>query len=234
MFQVIAFDADDTLWENEAYYTGAKQKFASLLSAYETPESILHRLDAKEIANIAHLGYGIKSFILSMIETALEVSAGQAPGEVFQGILGLMHAMLAEEVELFPQVVETLAALSKDYPLMLITKGDGVEQERKIARSGIGGYFRYVEVVGEKNETSYRLILDKYRLAPEGFLMIGNSLRSDILPVINLGGLAIYIPQAHTWAHETNVETTPAPGKFFELPHLGELPDLIHKLAVRG
>jgi putative hydrolase of the HAD superfamily len=230
MIEVIGFDADDTLWQNEILYSQAKRQFAELLSADQDPQRIEHRLDEIESENIRYYGYGIKSFALSMLETAAEIIQGRVVGKEFHQTIDIIKRMLTAEVQQFEHAEETLAALSAKYPLMLITKGDYVEQTRKIERSGLGQYFRYIEIVVDKTAEYYRQVLQKYNLDPQRFIMVGNSLRSDILPVLELGGQAVYIPFAQTWAHEV-VEKPPAemPG-YFEIEHLGQLPALLDSL----
>jgi putative hydrolase of the HAD superfamily len=229
-FDVIAFDADDTLWHNEIHYTSAKQRFGELLSRYLDPEIIIRQLNMTEMKNIDTYGYGIKSFTLSMIETAIALSGGQVQASEIQAIIELAREMLEEEVTLFDQVEETLISLSEEYDLLLITKGDTFEQEHKIKRTGLAGYFRHIEVVGEKSAAVYREILRKYGINPSRFLMVGNSLRSDIIPVIEIGGQAIYIPYKHTWEHENMVDQPVSQSAYHEAPHIGALPDLIVSL----
>ncbi len=164
MFEVIALDADDTLWDNEYLYSEAKKKFIQLLSECSDPEACAQRLDEIEMENVRCYGYGIKSFILSMIEAALELSEGRVAAENIAAILGFAREMLSAEVRLIDGVGETLASLAQNYPLMLITKGDPSEQQRKIEDSGLGVYFRWVEVVADKSPAIYRSILERYGL----------------------------------------------------------------------
>lgn len=231
MFDVIAFDADDTLWHNETRYLQAKNRYSQLLSGYHSPQRVEQRLDEIELQNVHAYGYGIKSFTLSMIEAALEVTDGQITGSEIEGILDLGRQMLTAEVELFEHAEETLAKLSAGYDLMLITKGDVFEQGNKVERSGLTRYFRYVEIVGEKTAASYRAILERHKLNAERFLMVGNSLKSDVLPVLEVGGRAVYIPYAHTWIHERVMEGGIAQDGYYELEHLRELPALVEKLS---
>ncbi len=230
MLDIIAFDADDTLWHNELYYVQAQDRFKQVLAGYGVCELADQRLDATETSNVKVYGYGIKSFTLSMIETAIALTGGRITGQDIQTILELGKHMLDAEIHLFDQVQETLAMLAQHYPLMLITKGDLFEQERKIARSGLVEYLDYIEIMGEKTPTSYQGLLCKYNLEPERFMMVGNSLRSDIMPVLDIGGQAVYIPYQHTWAHE-NVADRPAGQQgYYELERLGQLPELIARL----
>ena len=228
-FDLIAFDADDTLWHNEPFYTDARLQFIEILSGYAPSEAIGSRLDAFELRNLDVFGYGIKSFVLSMVETAVDISGGRVTGLEIQSIVDIARRMLRADLELFEHVHETLAALAGKYPLMLITKGDQFEQELKIKRSGVDHYFRSFEIVGDKDARGYRLLLSKYNLDPQRFLMVGNSLRSDILPVLELGGVAVYIPYEHTWSHENSVPGVWAKA-YYELENIGQLPDLVVRL----
>lgn len=227
MIEIIAFDADDTLWENEHLYHQAKKEFALILAKYSTPEQTSLRLNQIEVKNIDYYGYGIKGFTLSMIETALEVSQGQVEAQLIAELIRIAKGMLTAEVELVEGAKATLEKLSPRFDMMLITKGDRYEQERKIARSGIANYFRYLEVVAEKSETSYRQILERYNLDPARFIMVGNSLRSDILPVLRIGGFAVYIPNVRTWFHEHVPEDEFSHLKFDKLERLSDLPNYL-------
>jgi putative hydrolase of the HAD superfamily len=233
MLDVIAFDADDTLWHNEEYYTQAKQVFLRILSKYHSPQWVEQRLDEIEIRNVQAYGYGIKSFILSMVESAIELSDGRVAGSEIREILALGKGMLAEEVHLIDKAEETLAEMANDYQLMLVTKGDTFEQERKIRRSGLVQYFRFVEIVGEKTRLTYRALLEKHNIEPVQFLMVGNSLRSDILPVLQIGGQAVYVPYQHTWSHENNVGDALHDHDYHEIDDLSQLPALLNRLNLR-
>jgi len=230
MFDVIAFDADDTLWCNEPFYTQAKSEFAHILSDYACSSPIEQTLDLIEVGNIQHYGYGIKSFALSMVEAAVELTGGQIRGGDVQKLVDLARQMLQTDVQLFDHVAETLSALSS-YDLMLITKGDLFEQERKITCSGLASIFRYLEVVGEKSPEVYRGLLRKYNIDPARFLMVGNSLRSDILPVLEIGGQAVYIPYAHTWFHESESDVLQAAKPYHVLEHIGQLPEWLERFG---
>lgn len=231
MIEIIGFDADDTLWNNEHLYHRAKLDFCQLMASYAESQLAKDHLDEMEVRNIPYYGYGIKSFGLSMIEAATDVSAGQVRGDEIQQILAIIKGMLTAEVEFAPVAEHTLAELSNSYDLMLITKGDLFEQESKIERSGVAQYFRYLEIVGEKSEDTYRMILGKYNLDPERFLMVGNSLRSDILPVLRIGGQAIYIPNDQTWSHEHAGEDEIGEHEFSQLEHLHQLPKYLAQLS---
>ena len=229
-FDIIAFDADDTLWHNERLYVEAQAKFIELLSQYHKPEWVNERLYQTETQNIQHFGYGIKAFALSMIETAVELTEGRISAKDIQTLIKIAKEMLSAEVELLAHVRETLPQLAKQYPLMVITKGDLLDQETKIMRSDLGEYFQYVEVVSHKTRESYERVLKRYSLAPERFMMIGNSLKSDILPILELGGSAVYIPYETTWLHE--IADTPPEGQsgYYLLEHMGQLPALLERL----
>jgi putative hydrolase of the HAD superfamily len=226
---LIAFDADDTLWHNETLYRDAQEKFRQLLAHYHSSEWIDQRLYATEMRNLAHYGYGIKSFTLSMIETAIELTEGRITGSEIQIILETAKGMLAAEVQLLEHVEETLAILGKTYPMMVITKGDLLDQEAKLARSGLESYFQHVEVVNQKTAGIYMDLLKRYKIDPGRFLMVGNSLRSDILPVLELGGFAVYVPYPLLWEHENVGEVQIQSHRFFEIEHIGLLPCLVEQ-----
>jgi putative hydrolase of the HAD superfamily len=221
MFEVIAFDADDTLWHNETLYLKTQDKFKRLFSGDQDAEGVEQKLFETEMQNLPYFGYGIKSFTLSMIERGREI----------QKIIDFGKEMLRAEVQLLEHVEETVAKLSKSYELMIITKGDLFHQESKIARSGLAHYFSTVEIVSEKTRGTYEAILTKQGVAPQRFLMVGNSLRSDIAPVIAMGGQAVYVPYHITWAHETMVKPGEEQQGYFELEHMGLLPALIERLS---
>ncbi len=230
MFELIAFDADDTLWHNESRYSKAKEDFATLLTAYQAPEQSKAILDEIEVRNITLYGYGMKSFTLSMIEAAIALSNGAISGGELRSILDLARQVLTADVELFPHVQATIHHLAQYHPLMLITKGDASEQESKVQRSGLRQYFRLIEIVHEKTISTYQTILEKYHIPAESFVMVGNSLRSDIYPVVRLGGTAVYIPQASTWFHENLVDEILEAQDYYQLDHIGQLPDLLARL----
>ncbi len=238
MIDTIGLDADDTLWHNEVLYTQTKTAFASLFSNPSEPQLsqavILKRLDDTEISNVSVYGYGIKSFLLSMLETALALSGDSLPHDKLGGVFQLGRAMLEKAVPLFPKAESTLKELSNRYPLLLITKGDTFEQTRKIQRTGLEGYFRAVEIVGDKTVDTYRGILRRHGIDPQAFIMVGNSQRSDILPVLELGGMAVYIPYESTWTHEHAEAPADGGGRYFELDSLGQLPELIQKIEHEG
>jgi putative hydrolase of the HAD superfamily len=202
-YKVIAFDADDTLWVNEPYFREAEDQFAKLLSIYETENKIQQELYKVITGNIPLYGYGVKSCILSMIQCATELSNNQLPARITQQILNIGKEMLSKPIELLPGIEEALKVLSKKYTLIVLTKGDLLDQEKKLERSGLLNYFHHVEVMSEKNPAGYQRILKHLDIAPKDFLMIGNSLKSDVLPVLNLGAEAIHIPFHSIWQFET-------------------------------
>ena len=228
--QIVAFDGDDTLWHNERLYAETQGKLRTLLARYHSPEWVDERLYQTEMRNLQHFGYGIKSFALSMIEAAVELTEGRVSASEVHAIIGWAKEMLSADTELLPHAAETVAALSGAYPLMLVTKGDLLDQEAKIARSGLGPHFRHVEIVSDKTRKGYEALLRRHGIATERFLMVGNSLRSDILPVMAIGGTAVHVPHDLNWAHEV-VEPPPVgtPG-FHALAHLGQLPALVERL----
>jgi len=228
--EMIAFDADDTLWHNEYLYREVKRQFARLLSPYMPVEETERRLEQVDVRNLETYGYGIKSFILSLVEAGIEFSNQRIQASEIQQIIDFSRQMLDSEIQLIEQVEDTLVKLSPSHDLMLITKGDLFEQQRKIKRSGLASYFRYSEVVNEKKAENYQNLLDKYALNPQRFLMVGNSLRSDILPVLAVGGLAAYVPYDLTWDHENAVDPPQDSERYFELEHISQVAELVHKL----
>jgi putative hydrolase of the HAD superfamily len=212
--KLIAFDADDTLWVNEPNYVDVKQKLCELLSHYIDQETLSQRFYDAQMRNLDIFGYGAKSFMLSMIETAIELTDGAITGAEIQQIIDVSRRLLDFPIDVLDGIPEVLETLSKHFELMVLTKGDLFDQESKIARSGLGHYFRHIEIVSEKNEQAYQRVLQKYDVQPADFLMIGNSLKSDVLPVVHIGARAIHIPYAVTWAHE-HVDDEQLTGKSF-------------------
>ena len=200
--KTIGFDADDTLWVNETYFRDTEEKFAELLEGYETKNKIDQELFKMEMANLDSYGYGIKGFMLSMIESALDLSNNKVPQETIAQILELGKKMISHPVELLDGVEEVLAKLSGKYRLIVLTKGDLLDQERKLERSGLSQYFHHVEVLSDKKESNYKNLLDHLNIHVKEFLMIGNSLKSDVLPISNIGAQAVHVPFHTTWAHE--------------------------------
>lgn len=200
--KVIAFDADDTLWVNETYFRDAENEFAKLLSGYETENKIHQELYKKEIDNLTIYGYGIKGFVLSMIECALELSNYKINQKTIDRILEIGKEMLAQPINLLNGVEEVLQKLQGNYKLIVATKGDLLDQERKLKNSGILKYFHHTEVMSDKKETDYLKLIKHLDIHPSELLMIGNSLKSDVLPLKEIGAEAIHVPFHTTWAHE--------------------------------
>lgn len=227
MFEWIAFDADDTLWHNEALYQEGRERFEAVLNQYAFEDDLHQALNEIEIHNLRYYGYGAMSFVLSLIETAIQVTGGEIEARDIQALLDLGKDMLTAEVTLVEGVQDLLADLSQDYPLMLITKGDLQHQLRKVEASGLEDYFRVVEVVSEKHAGVYRDILARHQISPESILMIGNSLRSDIRPVLELGGRAIHVCNDLSWAHEeTDIPEALQPN-YREVHHLADVKDIL-------
>lgn len=204
--KVIGFDADDTLWVNETYFREAEIAFGKLLSEYETLNTIDQELFKKEIDNLPLYGYGIKAFVLSMVESALEQSNYNISTKAIGAILNIGKEMLDKPVELLDGVEEVLMHFSKKYRLILATKGDLLDQERKLEKSGLTKYFHHIEVLSDKQEVNYSRLLNHLDIKPSEFLMIGNSLKSDVLPLVNIKAHAIHVPFHTTWAHEQVTE----------------------------
>jgi putative hydrolase of the HAD superfamily len=200
--RVIAFDADDTLWDNEAYFRETENKFFALLEDYLPQHTVARELLTTEVKNIELYGYGIKAFMLSMIETAIRITDGTIRVKVIEEVIGFGKEHLQKPVTLLPGVEETLQALKGKYKLVMATKGDLLDQERKLKKSNLESYFHHIEIMSEKKEDDYRKLIRHLDIAPSEFLMIGNSLKSDVLPVLNLGGHGIHIPYHTTWEHE--------------------------------
>lgn len=222
--KVIGFDADDTLWVNETYFREAEQEFCKLLSEYETPNKIDQELFKMEIGNLDLYGYGIKAFTLSMVESALDLSNYNVSNKTIEAILNIGKDMLNKPVDVLPGVETVLKELSKTHRLILATKGDLLDQERKLEKSGLTQYFHHIEVLSDKKEANYSKLLGHLDVEPSEFLMIGNSLRSDVLPLVNIGAQAVHVPFHTTWAHEqvTEKETN---GKSYKT--ISQLLDLI-------
>lgn len=227
----LAFDADDTLWHNETIFEKVHARYRELLSQYHDASTVDRSLFATEMRNLEAYGYGVKGFTLSAIETAISLTGGKITGEEIQRLIELGREMLAHPVELLEGVAETLATLSPHYRVLLITKGDLRDQERKLARSGLASHFHGIEIVSEKDPTTYAAIFRRHQIEPERFLMVGNSLKSDILPVLSLGGSAAYIPYAITWAHERVEQPPPETDRFFNLTSIRDLPAAVSRWA---
>jgi putative hydrolase of the HAD superfamily len=200
--KVIAFDADDTLFVNEPYFQETEQKFCALMQDYLSHQGLSQELFKTEIANLNLYGYGIKGYILSMIEAAMKISNNTISLEIIEKIIQYGKELLEKPIELLDGVEETLKALSGKYKLIVATKGDLKDQQNKLHRSGLGHYFHHIEVMSDKQEINYTHLLKRLEINPEEFFMIGNSLKSDVLPVLGIGGYAVHIPFHTTWEHE--------------------------------
>ena len=200
--KVIAFDADDTLWVNETYFRDAEHHFAKLLAKYETENKIHQELFKAEIKNLKIYGYGVKGFVLSMVECALELSNYQISQKTVEAILNIGKKMLEEPIELLDGVEEVLQSLQGKYKLIVATKGDLLDQERKLEKSNLLSYFHHIEVMSDKKEKDYLKLIKHLDIHPSELLMIGNSLKSDVLPLIEIGASAIHVPFHTTWVHE--------------------------------
>lgn len=222
----IAFDADDTLWMNEPYFHEAETAFCELFKD-ELPNKIVsEKLFATEMKNLHLYGYGVKGFMLCMIETAGSLSTGIAHGSVIEHIIEIGHNLLQKPVELLDGVAETLDQLKGKYRLVVATKGDLLDQERKLAKSGLQEYFHHIEIMSDKRITDYQKLIRHLDCQPEHFLMVGNSIKSDILPVLETGGYAAHIPYHITWAHERQ-ELKPESERFVELKNIREILDYL-------
>lgn len=231
MFDVIAFDADDTLWHNERDYRRAAARLQALLAPHHDAATVEKALFETEMRNMAGYGYGLKAFTLSMIETAVSLSNGQLPNSAIRALLDGAKEMIAADVELLPGVRETLDALAPHYPLIVITKGDLLDQERKLSRSGLADRFAHFEVVSHKTPSVYATLLRKHAIPAARFVMVGNSLRSDVLPVVEIGGTAVYTPHHLTWDHEADVDPRHNANGYYEVADIRELPALLQRLA---
>ena len=226
----IGFDADDTLWHNETLFHLTQTRFAALLADAADPTHLSERLEAAERRNLGHYGYGVKGFMLSMIETAIEVTEGRVAAPVIAEIMAAGRDMLAHPVELLPHARDAVETLAQTHRVILITKGDLLHQERKLAQSGLGDLFHGVEIVSEKTADSYRAIFQRHGNGAERAMMVGNSLKSDVLPAIAAGAHGVHVPHGLTWALEHAEPPAPDP-RFHALPDLSALPSLVRTLS---
>lgn len=230
MIRWIAFDADDTLWENEKYYHEGQNLLAKLLSPYQPAEVVEMELLKTETSNMSWYGYGIKAFGLSMIETAIHLSGGAVGSSEIHALIRHLRSMLEQPADLLPGVLKTLQLLHSDYRMMVITKGDLLDQERKLANSRLEDFFEAYEVVSDKHDNIYTQILRQHNIEPREFLMVGNSLRSDILPVVKIGGYGVYIPHRFTWAHEVVADSSSDADGYFQIDSIKDLPVILKNL----
>ena len=232
MIEVIALDGDDTLWHSEHLFVDTQDRFRDLVRPYVDLDDagLDQRLLEVERRNLPLFGYGVKAFTLSLVETAIEVTEGRIPGADLQAVLDLGKVLIDHPVELLDGVREAVDVLTDRYRVMVITKGDLLHQETKVARSGLDELFWRVEIVSEKDQATYRRILERHAIEPSTFVMVGNSVRSDVLPVLALGGRAVHVPYSVTWALE-HAEPDPEVHDFPVLTSLAELPDCIESMA---
>ena len=226
----IGFDADDTLWQNEQFFRLTEERFADLLKDYAERDYLAARLLDAEKRNLSHYGFGIKGFTLSMIETAVEVTEGKVPATVIADILEAGRIMLAHPVETLPEARATLERLAGDYRLILITKGDLFDQERKLAASGLGDLFDAVEIVSDKGPATYEAIFKRHADGAASSMMVGNSLKSDVVPAIRAGAWGVYVPHELTWVLEHVPEPDDEP-RFRRIDTLGQLAGLIKEIG---
>jgi len=226
----IGFDADDTLWQNEQFFRMTQERFAELLADFAEPNHLMERLLAAEKRNLGHYGFGVKGFVLSMIETAIEVTEGRVPASVIHNLLRAGQDMLRHPIHLLPHAREAIEALAEDYRILLITKGDLLDQERKLAQSGLGELFDGVEIVSDKTPAIYHEVFTRHGEGPSRALMVGNSLRSDVIPAIEAGAWGVYVPHSLTWELE-RAEPPKGHARYHELADLGGLAALITALG---
>ena len=225
----IGFDADDTLWHSERVYRLTEARFAELLSDHVDSAGLSQRLLETETRNLAFYGFGRKGFVLSMIETAIDVTGGRVPTAILKGLIDLGRDMAAHPIEILPDVRETLEQVAGRYRILLITKGDLLDQEQKLARSGLGELFQAVEIVSEKSPATYQRIFTRHGDGPERSMMVGNSLKSDVVPAIEAGGWGTFIPHPLTWVMEHAEAPADAP-RFRQIERIGELTRVLEEL----
>ena len=230
MIRIIGFDADDTLWHNESIFEHAHMAYRQLLARYHHAAEVDRVLYATEMRNLGLYGYGVKGFMLSCVEAAIELTKGAISAQEIREILATGQRMLAHPVELLPGVAEIVPQLARDYRLLLITKGDLHHQEKKISASGLAAHFFGLEIVSEKDGPSYDRVLRRHGVKPAEFAMVGNSLKSDILPVLELGGAGVHVPYPITWQHERAEEPPADQRRFRRIACLPELPPVLSSL----
>jgi len=225
----IGFDADDTLWHNENIFENVHGRYYKLLAGYHDAATVERALFETEMRNLDLYGYGIKGYMLSSIETAIALTDGKVSTAEIKDLIDLGRGMLDHPVELLPGAGDTLEALAAHHRLILITKGDLRDQERKLSKSGIAKYFEAVEIVSEKDAQTYARVFARHGIEPKSFIMVGNSVKSDIIPVLQLGGSGIHVPYRITWGHE-HAETPPSEdGRFYRAASLADLPAIIER-----
>ncbi len=229
--QLIGFDGDDTLWRSEDYYRDAQHAFERIVGGYVDLDDVHDRLYAVEKRNLALFGYGVKGMTLSMIEAAVAITDARISAQDLHRIIELGKSLLQHPVELLPGIREAVEEIAQQHPLVLITKGDLFHQEAKVRASGLSDLFRRIEIVSEKDTATYTRLLTEFALAPHQFAMIGNSLRSDIVPVLALGGCGVHMPYHVTWTHETETAPPAAMERLRSVHGPSELPAAVRSLA---
>ena len=223
--KVIGFDADDTLWVNEPHFRDAEYKLADLLKPFAPDTDIIDELFRTEMKNLELYGYGAKAFTLSLIETAVRLSGDQVPASIIYEIIEMGRALMSISIELIDSVDMVLPKLQQQYKLIVATKGDLLDQERKLIKSGLLPFFDHIEIMSDKKESDFKKLIDHLGILPEEFMMVGNSLKSDILPVLNMGGVGVHVPFHTTWQHET-LEKAPE-NHYFEIEYISQLLDIL-------
>lgn len=229
MLTTIGFDADDTLWQNEAFFRLTQDRFTQLLADHANPDHLAERLEAAERRNIGHYGFGVKGFTLSMIETAIEVTEGRVPARIIGELVAAGREMLEHPIELLPHARAAVTELAARYRVVLITKGDLLDQERKLAQSALGDLFHGVEIVSHKTAQAYKAIFARHGTGADQAMMVGNSLKSDVIPALEAGSWGVHVPHGLTWA----LEAADAPvghRRFHVLDTLGGLPELVESV----
>lgn len=229
MLTTIGFDADDTLWQNEAFFRLTQERFTQLLADHAKSDHLAERLEAAERRNLGHYGFGVKGFTLSMIETAIEVTDGKVPANIIGELIASGREMLEHPIELLPHARAAVTDLAARYRVVLITKGDLLDQERKLAQSGLGDLFHGVEIVSHKTPQSYKAIFERHGTGADQAMMVGNSLKSDVIPALEAGAWGVYVPHGLTWALEA-AEPPEGHRRFHALENLGDLPGLVESL----
>lgn len=228
--KTIGLDADDTLWHNEQFFRLTQQRFADLLADHGDRDDLMARLEAAERRNLGHYGFGVKGFVLSMIETVVDVGGDKVPAEVIGELLQAGREMLRHPIELLPGVADTVAAMAETHQLVLITKGDLLDQERKLAQSGLGAFFDAVEIVSDKTPDIYARIFAGFDGGAAAAMMVGNSMRSDVVPALAAGAWGVHVPHAMTWSYEV-AEAPPTHARFHTVQTLPDLRPLVDDLS---
>ena len=226
----VGFDADDTLWHNERFFRLTQDRFEQLLADYADPAHLHQRLLEAERRNIAHYGFGIKGFTLSMIETALDITQNRVPASVIRELIEAGQEMLRHPIDLLPHARETVQAAAQNHKVLVITKGDLLDQERKLAQSGLGDLFDGVEIVSDKTPATYKALLQRHGVGATQAMMVGNSMKSDVRPMVALGGWGVFVPHGLTWELE-HAEPPTDTTRFRELPSLAGIPQLLHEIG---